>query len=196
MVDKAFRICSVDGTEHKRVDLAAKLEYGGDRMLYHRQDLHEALKAAAIDPAGKGRPAEILVRSRVLSCDCDAGSVELQDGRVLDGFDLIIAADGVRSQLRQFVLGEEEKPVPTGQAAYRMMIKSSDVEGDDEIRRFLDPREAVTTMVMGHKNRLIMGPARNGEVYSIVAMVPDSELLFFSIIRVRTNFDNLKRVKV
>lgn len=175
MVDKAFRICSVDGTEHKRVDLAAKVEYGGDRMLYHRQDLHDALKEAAIDPARAGPPAELLVRRRVMSCDCDAGSVVLEDGTVLDGFDLIVAADGVRSQLRQFVLGEEAKPIPTGQSAYRMMIKASEFEGDSEISKFLDPREAVTTMVMGHKNRLIMGPARNGELYSIVAMVPDSE---------------------
>ena len=54
--------------------------------------------------------------------------------------------------------------------------------GDDEdIRRFLDPREAVTTMVMGHQNRLIMGPARNGDVYSIVAMVADGKRSLHSL---------------
>lgn len=175
MVDKAFRVCSTDGTEHKRIDLTAKSGYGGDRMLYHRQDLHDVLKTAATSFGREGLPAEILVKSRVVKCDCDEGSVELEDGRVLDGFDLIVAADGIRSNIRRFVVGEEVGSVRTGQAAYRMMIKASKVEDDEDIRKFLDPREAVTTMVMGHQTRLIMGPARNGEVYSIVAMVRDGK---------------------
>ena len=175
MIDKAFRICSVDGKEHKRVDLAAKVQYGGDRMMYHRQDLHEVMKVAATSENGVGMPAQIMTSSRVISCDCDAGSVVLENGQVMDGFDLIVAADGIRSRLRKCVLGREESPVPTGHAAYRMMIKAEKVEGDAEIQKFLNPREAVTTMVMGHDNRLIMGPARNGELFSIVAMVPDSE---------------------
>ncbi|KAL3419179.1 hypothetical protein PVAG01_09401 [Phlyctema vagabunda] len=174
MVDEAFRICSVDGVEHKRVHLEAKSEYGGKRMLYHRQDLHEVMKAAATSRLRTGLPVEIRVKSRVVSCNCDMGSVVLESGEIVQGFDLIIAADGIRSKLRKWVLGKEANPVPTGQAAYRMMIQASIVETDEDIRKFLNPREAVTTMVMGHQNRLIMGPARNGDLYSIVAMVPDA----------------------
>jgi salicylate hydroxylase len=180
MIDKAFRICSVDGKEHKRVDLTSKVQYGGDRMVYHRQDLHEVLKLAVTDVTGDGPPAEILVGSRVVSCDCEAGSVTLESGKILGGFDLIIGADGIRSKLRKYVVGKEADSVPTGQSAYRMMITASDIENDEEIRKFLDPREAVTTMVIGHTNRLIMGPARNGEVYSIVAMVPDGMFIPFN----------------
>jgi len=174
MIDKAFRICSVDGKEHKRINLTAKTEYGGDRMLYHREDLHEVLKTAATSVDGVGMPAEIRVQSRAVSCDCDAGSVVLESGEQLKGFDLIIAADGIRSKLRRIVLEEESDPMPTGQSAYRMMINAADIEDDKEILKFMDPREPVTTMVIGHSNRLIMGPARNGELFSIVAMVPDS----------------------
>ena len=181
MIDKAFRICSTDGTEHKRIDLTAKSEYGGDRMLYHRQDLHEVLKSAATSETREGLPAEILVKSKVVKCDCEEGSVELEDGRVLDGFDLIVAADGIRSNIRRFIVGEEVGSVRTGPAAYRMMIEASRVGDDEDIRRFLDPREAVTTMVMGHQNRLIMGPARNGDVYSIVAMVADGKRSLHSL---------------
>ncbi|KFZ13040.1 hypothetical protein V501_03925 [Pseudogymnoascus sp. VKM F-4519 (FW-2642)] len=173
MIDLAFRICSTDGKEQKRVDLTAKSQYGGDRMLYHRQDLHDVLKNAATGADGKGPEVEILVNSRVVSCDCEKNSVELEDGKVMGGFDLIVAADGIRSRIRKSVVGEEVSPVRTGQAAYRMMIEAAKIEDDEDIRKFLDPREAVTTMVMGHNNRLIMGPARNGEVFSIVAMVPD-----------------------
>lgn len=187
MIDKAFRICSVDGREHKRVDLTVKVEYGGDRMMYHRQDLHEVLKSAATSEKGVGSPAQIRVRSRVISCDCEAGSVVLENGQVLDGLDLIIAADGIRSKLREFVLEEEASAVPTGYAAYRMMIKAEEVENDEEITKFLDPREAVTTMVMGPKNRLIMGPARNGEVFSIVAMISDGKGKYSQLIYQLTN---------
>jgi salicylate hydroxylase len=60
----------------------------------------------------------------------------------------------------------EVEPVATGVAAYRIMIKASDIEGDAEIAKFLDPRDSCTTMVLRHDCRLIMGPARNGEVYN------------------------------
>ena len=177
MIDKVFRICATDGTEHKRVDLTAKSEYGGDRMLYHRQDLHDVLKSAATDSNRDGPPAQILVSCRVVDCDCEAGSVELEDGSVMAGFDLIVAADGIKSMVKSCVLGKQISSVRTGLAAYRMMIEAGKVDGDEEIERFLDLREPVTTMVLGFRNRLIMGPARNGEVFSIVAMIPDGEKL-------------------
>jgi salicylate hydroxylase len=175
MIDRAFRICSTDGKEHNRIDLTSKVEYGGDRVVYHRQDLHSVLKSAATSPNTWGPGAEIRVSSRVVSVDCETGSVRLENEDVLEGFDLIVGADGIRSRVRSSVLGREVEPVATGVAAYRMMIKAADIEGDDDIRKFLDPRDSCTTMVMGHDCRLIMGPARNGELYSIVAMVPDGE---------------------
>lgn len=63
--------------------------------MYHRQDLHETLKEAATSKDGIGEPAEIRVSSRVMSCDYENGSVQLENGQVLDGFDLIIGADGM-----------------------------------------------------------------------------------------------------
>lgn len=173
MIDKAFRVCSVDGKEQTRIDLTAKAEYGGDRVVYHRQDLHDVLKAAATAGPEADGYATIRVSSRVVSADCEAGSVELESSEVLGGFDFIIGADGIRSRVRESVLGRKMDAVPTGHAAYRMMINSKDIEGDEDISKFLDPRDSCTTMVMAHGCRLIMGPARNGDLYSIVAMVPD-----------------------
>lgn len=175
MVDEAFRICSTDGKEQMRIDLKAKAEYGGDRVVYHRQDLHEVLKAKATAGTGAESYTTIRVSSRVVKVDCMNGSVGLENGDVLEGFDLIIGADGIKSVVRESVLGKKVEAVPTGYAAYRMMIKAKDIEEDEEIIKFLNPRDSCTTMVVGHDCRLIMGPARNGEVYSIVAMVPDGE---------------------
>jgi salicylate hydroxylase len=44
-----------------------------------------------------------------------------------------------------------------------------------EIRRCVSAKEPWTTMVMAHSCRVIMGPCRNGELLSIVALVPDGE---------------------
>lgn len=59
--------------------------------------------------------------------------------------------------------------------AYRLMVESSALEKDEDFTSVIDPRESYTTMIMGHDRRIIMGPARGGSIYSIVAMVPDGE---------------------
>jgi salicylate hydroxylase len=66
-----------------------------DRVVYHRQDLHEVLKAAATTNHGQGEPARIQTLSRVISCNCKNGSVQLENGDTLSSFDLIIGADGM-----------------------------------------------------------------------------------------------------
>jgi salicylate hydroxylase len=180
MIDKAFRICSTDGKEQTRIGLISKLSYGGNRVVYHRQDLHDVLKEAATSSTSQAPGAKIRVSSRVTSANCLEGSVTLENGEVLEGFDVVIGADGIRSMIRGSVLGKEVNAVPTGVSAYRMIISAKSIEDDEQISRFLDPRDSCTTMVVGHDCRLIMGPARNGEIYSIVAMVPDGKHIFHS----------------
>lgn len=92
--------------------------------------------------------------------------------------DLIIGADGIRSVVRTNILGSEVKPKATGLSAYRMMIPASSISSDIEISKFLNPNDSCKTMVMGHSCRLIMGPARNASIYSIVALVPDGKQIF------------------
>jgi salicylate hydroxylase len=59
MIDRAFRICSTDGKEHNCIYLTSKVQYGGGRVVYHRQDLHSVLKAAATSPDSLGSGADI-----------------------------------------------------------------------------------------------------------------------------------------
>lgn len=78
-----------------------------------------------------------------------------------------------KSSLRPKVLGEDVAAKPTGHSAYRAVVKTSDLQKEESFTAIINPRDSVTTMVMGHSRRMIMGPARSGEVYSVVAMVPD-----------------------
>lgn len=39
----------------------------------------------------------------------------------------------------------------------------------------INPREPFTSMMVAHNCRLVMGPGRQGEVYGIVALVPDGK---------------------
>lgn len=170
MIDEGFRIYGTDGVLQKTIPLSTS-KYGADRVVYHRQDLHSALKAHALD-AELGN-VEIRVSSRVVDCDIDVGDVILADGTRLSA-DLIIGADGIKSTIREAVTGLKMSAQPTGLAAYRLMADTTVLEAEEPgFCRILNPRTSMTTMVMAHDRRLIMGPARDGKVFSIVALVPD-----------------------
>jgi salicylate hydroxylase len=175
-VDNGFRIYNAEGRLVNEVPLLTRTEYGGDRIMYHRQDLHEALRLAAIDTGRPGTPAKIRTSAKVVSCDCDAGLLSLQDGERIFG-DLVIGADGVHSVLRDIVVNYKVKTIPTGLSAYRLIVSTEALE--DKSPHFCDnikPSQPFTSMMMAHSCRLIMGPARHGTVYSVVGLVPDDRM--------------------
>jgi salicylate hydroxylase len=94
MVDEGLRIYDTDGSLVNEIPLLSKTEYGGSRIVHHRNDLHEALKSAATSNHRNGEPATIQVSSRVISCDAREGKVTLESGQVLTA-DVIIGADGM-----------------------------------------------------------------------------------------------------
>lgn len=175
MIDQGFRIYNTDGELVNTIPLASKTEYGGDRIMYHRQDLHECLKQAATSPERKGSPAIIRVSCRVVSSNCESGTVTLESGEELEA-DLIVAADGIRSNMRKYVVGEVE-PVATGLSAYRLVVASEVLEKEaPEFCQRINPRAPFTSMVFAHNCRMIMGPCRDGSVYSVVGLVPDEKM--------------------
>jgi salicylate hydroxylase len=46
-------------------------------------------------------------------------------------------------------------------------------EQEKEFCSKINPRSPFTSMMIAHNCRLIMGPGRQGDVFGIVAMVPD-----------------------
>ncbi|KAM5358682.1 hypothetical protein ACJZ2D_015073 [Fusarium nematophilum] len=81
--------------------------------LVHRLHLHTALKEMALGDHGKGEPAKLHLGSRLVSVDPVAGTVELEDGRVVHG-DVIIGADGVHAKSRKSIPGGDLKPFGSG----------------------------------------------------------------------------------
>ncbi|WYZ36104.1 hypothetical protein EsH8_X_000751 [Colletotrichum jinshuiense] len=172
MADEAFRIYNTDGKLHAEIPFHLKKSYGAERMVYHRVDLHNALKDAATRETPKNGPVVVRTGCVVKSCDPEAGVVKLESDEEIAG-DLLVGADGIKSVIRKAVIGKEAPAIPTGFSAYRLIIDSSELEKDKEFTSVVDPKESITTMIMGHDRRIIMGPARNGSIYSIVALVPD-----------------------
>lgn len=195
--DNGMRIYNAQGTLINTLPFQTDT-YDADRVVYHRVDLLEALKEAVFAPeeaessvggddkecfSPKGPPAQLRLGVRVVSCDCDTGTVTLADGTTLAG-DLVVAADGIHSQLRKHVLGKEVDAIPTGVAAYRIITptdslilnNSQNDPGSDLANVDFKPQDEWTSMVVGYDRRIIMGPCRNGTMFSIVALVPDQHM--------------------
>lgn len=175
MVDEGFQVYSLDGKLQMHIGLSTMTKYGAERMLYHRMDLHDVLKNRATSSEYPGRPAEIRVSSKVTRIDCAEGIVELDNGQSVQA-DLIVGADGIKSAVRDAVVGKHIEALPTEYSAYRVMVPVQDLLQKTEFSKVIDPRRPCTTMVLSHDRRLIMGPARNGTLYSLVAMVPTENM--------------------
>lgn len=175
MNDQAFRIYNLEGK--KQMEIRSELsKYGAERVVYHRVDLHDALKQACTSLDGPGQPVQIIPSNRAISCDPERGIVNIENGKSYQG-DLIIGADGIHSVLREVVIGDSvSKPKPTGLSAYRLLLETSELEKLTGFTSVIDPRDPATTMIIGHDRRIIMGPSRNGTLYGIVALVPDEHM--------------------
>ncbi|KAI9371620.1 hypothetical protein BJX61DRAFT_17546 [Aspergillus egyptiacus] len=139
----------------------------GQQVVIHRADLHNAL----IEKALELENVDLRVNSHVTNVDFGSTSVTLADGSVVQA-DFIIAADGIKSGIRDHLLGEDSsKPMATGDAAYRIMLPRSVMESDPELKKLIDMPEA--TRWLGPERHLIAYPVRNHELFNIVLLHPD-----------------------
>lgn len=177
MVDCGFRVYNIEGDRVNEISLRNSTKFGADRIMWHRQDLHNYLRATATSPDGKGIAATLRTASRVVHCNPSSGTITLEDGEELTA-DLIVAADGIHSRLRTEVLGKSVEAQPTGLSAYRLMMSSTDLEERaPDFFTHIHPEDPYTSMIIAHSCRLIMGPARDGELYSVVGLVPDDRMI-------------------
>jgi 2-polyprenyl-6-methoxyphenol hydroxylase-like FAD-dependent oxidoreductase len=85
-----------------------------------RPTLHRILAEAASAEGASVRTSTTIVS---LGQTADAVDVELSDGSK-ETYDLVLAADGLRSQIREMVFGEDAaKPQPLGQVVWRALLR-------------------------------------------------------------------------
>ncbi|KAJ5093491.1 Monooxygenase FAD-binding [Penicillium angulare] len=141
----------------------------GQQVVIHRADLHNALidRALALDNV------ELRENSMVTGVEFSPASVTLADGTVVRG-DIIIAADGIKSTIRGHLLNDYSmKAIPTGDAAYRILLPRDVMEKDPELKELIDEPQA--TRWLGPSRHIIAYPVRNHELYNVVLLHPDRQ---------------------
>jgi salicylate hydroxylase len=102
------------------------------------------------------------LNSYVTSIDPEAPSVTIKNEKVFK-CDLIIGADGVKSAIREQVVGHVDHPVDTGDAAYRAIVSTDHLLADPELRSLVEHPEMTGWM----------GPGRHIMGYCIVSIFMD-----------------------
>jgi salicylate hydroxylase len=156
-----------DNTELMRMPLdEAERRWGASYLVIHRADLQRALLTAVRRHSG----VELLFGTAVLDFVNDGGrlSVGLASGQTQarDRADLLIGADGLRSQVRdQLGFGARDQAEFTGRVAYRAIVNADDADPD--------PQWAQSNIVLrlGKEAHLVQYPVRRGSVINLVATI-------------------------
>lgn len=160
----------VDWKGHNLLDVPlhdVESRYGAPYYFLHRADLIKLLVATA------KQSSNITIRTgcRVASYDFDAPSITLEDGQVFHG-DLIIAADGIKSSVRDRINGRPLPPQDTGDVAYRILVPAAPLLEDPEMAHLVT--EPWATHWMGPEGHAVGYPLRQGELYNIIVDVTHS----------------------
>ncbi|KAJ7450280.1 FAD/NAD(P)-binding domain-containing protein [Mycena galericulata] len=105
---------------------------GQQGFLCHRTELHDELKRLALSTEGAGKPVEIHLGTEIVDCDPETGTLTSKTGEKYAA-DVIIAADGIRSTLRTFVVGHPVVAPATGICAFRWMTETPKLESRPEL---------------------------------------------------------------
>jgi salicylate hydroxylase len=142
----------------------AERRWGAEYLVIHRADLQTALVEAVRDQPG----IELSLGTTVtgFAANGDTISVRLQRGLTAarDEADLLIGADGLRSQVRSGLgFGPADRADFTRRVAYRALVNAEDVE----------PRWARSEIVLrlGPEAHLVQYPLRRGLIINLVATI-------------------------
>ena len=145
-----------------RIALGAPHEqaHGAPYFQIHRADLHRALQAAV----ERLSPGCVTLNARALSLHDDQGGVRVSfDGAPTVRTELLVGADGIKSVVRQHVIGADA-PHFTGQVAWRCTVPTERIA--PELRTGI-----VSTIWCGPHNHAVMYYLRGGRVLNFVGCV-------------------------
>lgn len=141
-------------------------KYGNPYLLIHRADYLKILYELAVE-AG----VVIKKNSRVVEVDGNIRTVTLKNGDTYTG-DLIIGADGIKSNVRDSAVVTEETvlPLPSSYCAYRVTIPGEVMAADPVISHLMT--EIKSTCWIGYRRHIMAYPIRDGTLYNMVMIHP------------------------
>ncbi|KII92656.1 hypothetical protein PLICRDRAFT_480035 [Plicaturopsis crispa FD-325 SS-3] len=140
--------------------------HGSPYYHIHRADFHQLLFALA-EPY-----MNLRLNSHVVGLDADAErpTLTLASGEVVHA-DVVIGADGVKSTIREIVVGGPDKATRTGDAAYRAIVPTSELLKHPDLKPLVDKPEMVGWM--GPGRHIMAYNIRAKKEYNIVMLHPD-----------------------
>ncbi|EIW83381.1 FAD/NAD(P)-binding domain-containing protein [Coniophora puteana RWD-64-598 SS2] len=138
--------------------------YGAPYYHIHRADFHKLVYELAAPHC------TIRTDCRVTSMDPAVPSLTLASGEVIT-CDVVVGADGVKSLVREYVVGGPDKPVATGDAAYRAIIPTELLLQDPDLRPLVEDPEMVGWM--GPERHIMAYNIRAKKEYNVVLAHPD-----------------------
>ncbi|KIW10078.1 hypothetical protein PV08_11038 [Exophiala spinifera] len=139
-------------------------KYGAPFLDSHRADLQQALFARAVDLG-----VNFHFGRRVETIDFSGPMVKTESGETYTA-DLIIAADGLWSRCRECFLGTKDDPIPTGDLAYRIVLKAEEVR-NEKLRAVIENPQV--HFWIGPGAHAVGYSLKAGKAYNIVLLVPD-----------------------
>jgi len=148
-------------------------KYGAPFSDVHRGDLQMALVKRA-----QGLGVNIVLGQKVVALDTSDSSrariftepVGLSGSRVEHVADLIVGADGLWSRCREFLLGQKDPPLPTGDLAYRIVLTLDQIQ-DPKLREMVS--NPAVHFWIGPGAHVVSYSIRGGTMFNIVLLVPD-----------------------
>ncbi|KAG6852673.1 hypothetical protein C0991_010020 [Blastosporella zonata] len=134
-------------------------------MYVTREDLRKVLLELAAPHI------TLRLNCKVQTVEPHAPLVVLESGEIIQA-DLIVGADGVRSVVRDVVLGRKQVPRPTGDAAYRATIPTQKMMTDPDLRPLVEEAEA--HVWMGPGRHIVAYCIRAKEEYNLVMVHPSN----------------------
>jgi salicylate hydroxylase len=153
-----------DDAELMRMPLdSAERRWGAAYLVIHRSDLQRALLEAVHEQSG----VELTLGTTVHDVAGEGGrvSVGLTRGRmqIRDEADLLIGADGLRSQVRsELGFGAQDQVEFAGRVAYRAIVNADDA-----------PPQRTQSIILrlGKEAHLVQYPLRGGSIINLVATI-------------------------
>ncbi|KAM0525701.1 hypothetical protein ACHAPE_000412 [Trichoderma viride] len=142
--------------------------FGTDYNNFHRIDLHGHLKNVAIAETGGGSPAQLKVCHQAIKLDPAQGKITFDNGKEVV-HDVVVCADGIRSQMRE-QLGIVPDVAPSTSCCYRCIISAEKLR-ELGLGEFAE-NSAIEFWGGNGIDKVVMSPCSDHEVVSCYCFYP------------------------